>query len=307
MPETVVNSGYPAHIETENILGSKISLGSGASEEEQDRSTTGTDSSEPIQVSHAGSFEQLCQAFHLVHQLYVASGYIEPNKSRLRYSIHQLLPVSKTFVAVKDKMIVGTVSLVIDSSGDLPCGSIFTEELNKLRSEERSIAEGTMFACGQMGKEKNSLITVDLLRLIFDWSGTLGLDDIVVVANPKHVIFWERMIGFERLGEVKDCCHVKGADGVFLRFDLRGVLEGTKELTRTAKRFFVSNWEERATWQSEYRLREEDAVVLLQMHPELLREASSTQRTLFARHYPMALSILEKKQWVVDKAFSGCG
>ena len=66
------------------------------------------------------TFSELCAAFTMVHDNYVASGYMTPHSSGMRYTALQLLPVSTTWIAIYGNEIIGTGTVVAYSPAGLP-------------------------------------------------------------------------------------------------------------------------------------------------------------------------------------------
>lgn len=245
-----------------------------------------------VSVSPVGDYEDLCAAFKLVHDRYVDSGYMEANISHKRYGALQLLPVSRTFIAREGGVIAGTATVVLDSRAGLPSGRLFKKEFAELRIQRRSIAEGTMFACQPTSDRVSREVIRQLMRSVFWWCNLIGLDDLCVVVNPKHLIFYQRMLGFEPLSGTKGCRYVKGAPGILLRLDLRSILEGTKELTSSARSIFISDCLQ-LSLDNGFELGEAEVSKLLLAQPDVFLNASEEQRACLRKRYPVAVSNLE--------------
>src|SRR5438046_1906361 len=73
----------------------------------------------------ADNQSELEQAFQLLHDSYVRSGFMKPHPSGLRVTKYQALPATTNLVAVVGSEVVGTVSLIRRSAFGLPIESIF--------------------------------------------------------------------------------------------------------------------------------------------------------------------------------------
>ena len=84
---------------------------------------------------------ELEQSYRLLHDTYVASGYLQPNPSGMRLSIYNALPNVRTFVAKDNGEVISCTTFVPDSPLGLPMDQIYRSELNGLRLAGRRIAE----------------------------------------------------------------------------------------------------------------------------------------------------------------------
>jgi hypothetical protein len=247
------------------------------SEAEQSESTP-----EALRVGFAAGFPELCAAFQLVQERYVDSGYMDPHNSGMRYSIYNLLPTARTLVAVRDQEVVGTASVVLDSAAGLPSDEIFMAEFDRLRAAGRVLAEAGMFACDSAADGTSGIVNMRLISAGFPWAMGMGIDDLCLVVNPKHLSFYQRVLGFERLSDAKSCAYVKEAPGILLHLDFRGLRQGGKAPTsRLAKILRAPP----GPIECEYRLSAEDAILLLLERPEILSSALPAQRKMLMDLY----------------------
>jgi len=94
-----------------------------------------------LECGVACSTDTLEQAFRLVHDQYVARGYMRPEPSSWRLSVHHALPTTKVFVARDQHRVVGTMTLVPDSPLGLPLDELYGSEVTALRNEGRYVTE----------------------------------------------------------------------------------------------------------------------------------------------------------------------
>jgi hypothetical protein len=245
-----------------------------------------------LSVGFASSFSELCDAFRLVHERYVASGYMEPHRSQMRYSVFHLLPTMRVLTACIENTVVGTGYFVFDSEADLPSGGIFRREFDRLRVSGRIIGEAGGFACDPLTDGKNGMVNMRLIKSGFTWAASLGVDDLCMVVNPKHVSFYTKVLGLEEISEAKTCPYVQGADGILLRLDLQSLVQGKKEMTSMLRKVFAVMPE----MNEPYYLSAEEAALLMLERPEILIEATALQRKILYELYPMSMHIVKTRQ-----------
>jgi hypothetical protein len=165
-------------------------------------------------------------AFRLVHDRYVASGYIDPDPSGARVAFHQTLPSTRVFVGREAGRVVATVSLVVDSEHGLPCDTLYPTELAAMRATHPRLAEVSALAVRDGGSE--GYVTVRaLMQCLAVYAVRIAhLDALCITVNPRHTRFYERRLGFEQFGPMRAYDLVKGAEAVPLRLDLRRAVTG---------------------------------------------------------------------------------
>lgn len=161
-------------------------------------------------------------AFRLVHDQYVARGYIAPQASGRRLVIHNILPATKVFVARGEERVVGTVTLIPDSPIGLPMEEIYRREVADLRDRGRRLAEVSSLAIHPAFQPEGLAFLGRLVRLVGVYAVEFQrLDDLCIAVNPRHAGFYKRFFRFEPLGRLKRYAKVNGAPAVALRLDLR--------------------------------------------------------------------------------------
>ncbi len=110
-----------------------------------------------------------------------------------------------TLVAGQGDVIIGTLSIGFDSSTNgLLADEMYKSEIDVLRTQGRQIGELTKLAVDR------DLRSMQVLAALFHLAYIYGrnihhLTDAVIEVNPRHVGFYKKMLGFERLGEEKTC------------------------------------------------------------------------------------------------------
>ena len=87
----------------------------------------------------AASLDDLEACFTLLHNAYVASGFMAPHPSGIRVTPHHALPTTTTLCAKVDGKVVGTLSLVREGVFGLPMQSVF--DIGSVRSRPGQITE----------------------------------------------------------------------------------------------------------------------------------------------------------------------
>jgi hypothetical protein len=112
---------------------------------------------------------------------------------------------------------IGTLTLGIDSPEGLSASLMYPQEIDRLRAEGRVLCEITKLAVDQNISSRNVLAS--LFHIAYIHARHLnGCTDILIEVNPRHVPFYQRMLGFRQLGEERQCPRVK-APAVLLRLE----------------------------------------------------------------------------------------
>lgn len=105
-----------------------------------------------------------------------------------------------TFTAWSDETVIGTLSLGVDGDDGLAADDTFKDELDQFRRRPGSkLCELTKFACDPSTKSQVPLAA--LFHVIFIY-GTqrFGCTDLFIEVHPRHVRFYEALLGFKRIG-----------------------------------------------------------------------------------------------------------
>ena len=127
-------------------------------------------------------------------------------------------PNKITLVAYQEDTVVGTLTLGLDSPGGMVVDQLYKHEADQLRATGRKPCDITRLAVDQDIKSKSVLAALFHLSFIYGHNIHRATDFLIEV-NPRHVLFYQRMLGFEPFGEEKTCPRVN-APAVLLRLDL---------------------------------------------------------------------------------------
>lgn len=183
----------------------------------------GSDSTISLEYGLARRSRSLTAAFRLVHDRYVERGYMRPDPSGLRLSLHHGLPSTKVFVATDGGRVAGTVSLIEDSRIGVPMDGLYGEELGVLRRQRRRLSEVSALAIDDRYNTAGVTILKRLILLLIVYAIEIRKqDDICIAVNPRHVRFYQRLFPrAAQFGHLKSYDKVNGAPAVLLRLDLR--------------------------------------------------------------------------------------
>lgn len=150
-----------------------------------------------------------------------ASSLIERRYAWRGYSAVSLEPRPDsrvTLAACAEEATVATITAGIDGADGLYVGSLFKSEVRALRAEGRKLCEFTKLAVD------DSVRSQAVLGAIFHVACMYVLDihastDVLIEVNPRHVRFYERMLGFRQVAEERLDPQVN-APAVLLRLEL---------------------------------------------------------------------------------------
>jgi len=114
--------------------------------------------------------------------------------------------------------VVATIAVGLDSVAGLFVDKLYGAEVDCIRKHDRKVCEFTKLAIEASVRSKPILAA--LFHIAYIHARRINrCTDLVVEVNPRHVTFYERMLGFEPYGSEKLDSRV-GAPAVLLRLDL---------------------------------------------------------------------------------------
>jgi len=201
-------------------------IGAAASFDVMSESALKTDA---LTFSIARTTDEILQAYRLVYDNYLKSGYIDQHPSLMRYGPHNALPSTVTFVAKLGEKVVTTATVVFDSPLGLPMEAIYRDELDALRKQGSRLCEVTMLADRRRAGMRTIPSILRLFRLIVPYAMRFEkATDIVITVNPTHAAFYSKYLLFEDLAGKKDYPSVKNAPAVARRVNLTNVQKKDK-------------------------------------------------------------------------------
>lgn len=165
-----------------------------------------------VQVFHirmANSERRREAASLLIRKMYGWRGY---QVDGVQHETNQI-----TLYAETGGVTVGTMSLCLDREAGLPADDNFRDMLDILRAEGRRLCEPSRLA---IDKGVTKRVFASLIHISYIYAHNIhGYTDYVIEVNPRHVLFYQRMLGFSDFGGERTCTRV-GAPAVLLRLDL---------------------------------------------------------------------------------------
>ena len=197
-----------------------------------------------FKIRFADSDGRRRSASFLVQRRYAWRGYRIETSSATH-------PSRVTLSAYDGDEVVATISIGQDSAIGLFVDALFGHELKSLRARGARVCEFTKLAIDEMIKSKQVLAA--LFHTAYIQARRIGAcTDLVVEVNPRHVRFYERMLGFRVFGSTRADPRVQ-APATLLHLDLRHAeaqiakFGGRPELAaqvRSLYPFFLSSNEE---------------------------------------------------------------
>ena len=124
-----------------------------------------------------------------------------------------------TLAACADEATVATITAGLDGDDGLYVGSLFKTEVQALRTEGRKLCEFTQLAVDETVRSHAVLGAIFHVACMYVFD-LHGCTDVLIEVNPRHVRFYERMLGFEQVAAERLDPQVN-APAVLLRLDLR--------------------------------------------------------------------------------------
>jgi hypothetical protein len=131
----------------------------------------------------------------LINKMYAWRGYagthrLDDNPNRISLS------------ATDHGEVVGTVTLGIDSPVGLLADEMFKDEIDRFRACGAKVCEITKLAFDPKVRSKEALAS--LFHVMFIYGRRLHkCTDVFIEVNPRHRRFYETMLGFKRIGELR--------------------------------------------------------------------------------------------------------
>ncbi len=116
----------------------------------------------------------------------------------------------------------GTMSMVFDVGHGLPADEVFKDLLDPLRLEGRRLIEIGRLAIDR--SEGSKRLFAGMIHVFLIYSTVIHrYTDWIIEVNPRHVGYYQKMIGMDVLSEVRNCPRVD-APAVLLRIKLADML-----------------------------------------------------------------------------------
>jgi hypothetical protein len=147
-------------------------------------------------IRAADSSGQRSRAGVLIDRMYATRGYRTNGLPSESSSPNRI-----TLTACERDEVMGTITVNFDSPGGLFVDQLFREEVDALRRAGRTVCEFTKLAMDGMVRSRRVLAS--LFHVAYIYARRLHrMHDLLIEVNPRHVRYYERMLGFvQRSGE----------------------------------------------------------------------------------------------------------
>ncbi len=148
--------------------------------------------------------------------------------SRLGYRLREATrapgepSVAAVLHAVHGERTLGTLSINLDSASGLAADALYRDQIDRFRAEATS-CEFTRLAMDTEHAGREVLCSLFYMAYIFSHI-VHRARHLFIEVNPRHQRFYERMLGFSRMGEQKLCQRV-GAPAVLMHLDFQFTAE----------------------------------------------------------------------------------
>jgi hypothetical protein len=160
-----------------------------------------------------------------------------------------------TLSAMEHEVTIGTITVVLDSPEGLGAEEAFGAEVSALRSDGNRVCEFTKLAIDPISGTKR--VIAALFHVAYIIAHRLrGYDALVMEVNPRHVRYYERMLGARVLGEQRLNRKVN-APAVLLCIDFNYIMEQIGEFGGQEERIA----EERSLYPLAFSLSEEAGMI----------------------------------------------
>jgi hypothetical protein len=130
----------------------------------------------------------------LVNRMYAWRGYHSANDAKPAVD-----PSRITLLATEEDETVGTITIGFDRREGLLVDQLFPDEVEALRSDGSSLCEFIKLAVD--GAVRSKRVLASMFHVAFIHAREIrGCDRILIEVNPRHVRYYERMLGFEAKG-----------------------------------------------------------------------------------------------------------
>ncbi|HEX5126404.1 MAG TPA: long-chain N-acyl amino acid synthase, partial [Rhodocyclaceae bacterium] len=158
----------------------------------------------------------------LIERRYAWRGYALEAQKLFRSDVDEI-----TFVAYEQDVVVGTLTLGLDSKHGLLADDLYKDEIDLHRHQGGRCFELTRFALSPSPHSKEVYASLFHLAFIF---GRLihRMSDVFIEVNPRHAGFYRRMLGLQQLGPIRTCARVE-APAVLLHGKMSYIEEQIRE------------------------------------------------------------------------------
>ncbi len=175
-----------------------------------------------LELKIADTQAELEACFALLHDAYVASGFMRIHPSGLRVTPYHALPTTTTLCAKINGQVVGTLSIVRDGVFGFPMQSAF--DISSVRAKEGRIAEISALAVHPSFRKTGGSILFPLMKFMYEYcTRYFDTRHLLIAVNPSHIEMYESLLFFQRLDSqtIEEYDFANGAPAVGATLDLQ--------------------------------------------------------------------------------------
>jgi hypothetical protein len=146
-----------------------------------------------FKIRSADSSGQRSSASILINRMYATRGYQTTPIPETQ------LPTRITLVASEHEETIGTITIGFDSPAGLHVDDPFGAETQALRDAGQKICEFTRLAMDSVVRSRRVLASLFHVAYIYAHR-MMGFDSLLIEVNPRHVRYYENMLGFRVVG-----------------------------------------------------------------------------------------------------------
>jgi hypothetical protein len=157
-----------------------------------------------ITVELAATRHDWEDALHLVAGNYQQRRYETGHTCDLRFTSYHALPDTVVTIAKEHGRVLATMSVFVDNTLlGLPMDDLYAAELRPLRAAGRRLCEAGCLASRDLNLREFMAVFEALIRLVWQHHVAEGGDTVVISCNPRHRLYYTRVLGCEPMGGVR--------------------------------------------------------------------------------------------------------
>lgn len=179
-----------------------------------------------LELKVANTQEELEACFRILHDAYVASGFMKPSETGMRITMYHALPTTTTLCAKYDGKVVGTMSMIREGVFGFPMQAAF--DLSDVRLRQGQIAEISALAVHKDYRKTGGAILFPLMKFMYEYcTEYFDTRHLVIAVNPDRIEMYESLLFFQRIQErtVDQYDFANGAPAVGATLDLPAARE----------------------------------------------------------------------------------
>lgn len=196
-----------------------------------------------LEIKIAETFNEYESALHLLYSNYIEMGYEKPNSTLLRVLPHHMLPTTTTLIAKLNNEVVGSMSIIKDSSLGLPMES--SVDLKEIKTQKQKIAEISSLAIRKdVRRAQGGMIFFPLLKFMYEYCVKYAdIENLAILVRPHVAYFYKSLLQFTEIPNSLGT--YLGVDTVGLTLNLNEALSqfekiySKKPLPKNLYHFFV--------------------------------------------------------------------